>query len=59
MNIEFDERSFADEAAETLKPIDDLLAKEAEEMRKADEMIQDAERKSKKVIREAKRDDQE
>jgi hypothetical protein len=56
MSIDIDERAVANEAAEILKPIDDLLSKEAEEMKKADELIREAETKSKKAIREAKRD---
>ncbi len=47
-----------DAAAEILKPIDDLLAMEAEELKTADETINAVEAKRKKVFPEAKRDDE-
>jgi hypothetical protein len=40
-------RSDDDVAKEMLKPIDDLLAKEEEELKKVDELIREAERKRK------------
>jgi hypothetical protein len=57
MNIEPDEKSIENEAAEILKPVDDLVAREAEELKNADKTIQKTEKKSKKVFPEAKRID--
>ena len=51
------ESTIENEIAEILKPIDDLLAKEANELKKADEMIDDAETKARKIIIPAKRVD--
>ena len=48
------EETIENAAAEILKPIDELLAKEADEMKKADEMIDSAEAKAKKIIIPAK-----
>ena len=39
MNIDSNEASGDDEAAKLFKPINDLLAKEADELKKMDEMI--------------------
>jgi hypothetical protein len=59
MSIDPDEMSVEVAAAEILKPIDDLLAKEAEELKEADEMIDVAETKARKIIIAAKRIDEE
>jgi hypothetical protein len=58
MSIDPDETPVEDAAAEILKPIDDLIAEEAETLKKANEKIDEVERKSKKVFPEAKRDDE-
>jgi len=55
MNTDPDERTVEDAAGEILKPIDDLIAKEAEEMKEADEIIGAAEAKARKIIVPAKR----
>jgi hypothetical protein len=44
------ERSNEDIAQEILKPWEELVAKENEELQKADERIQEAERKAKPII---------
>ena len=54
MSIGPDEKAVEDAAVEILKPIDDLLAKEANEMKKAEEMIGAAETNAKKIIIPAK-----
>jgi hypothetical protein len=43
-------RSEDDVARELLKPIEELLAKEDEELKKLDELISEAERKSKPIL---------
>jgi hypothetical protein len=37
-------------AEEILKPVEDILAKEAEELKKADEIIREAERQAKPIL---------
>jgi hypothetical protein len=37
-------------AAEILKPMEELIAKENEELKKADELIREAERKSQPIL---------
>ena len=58
MNIDSNQPSGDDEAAKLFKPINDLLAKEADELKKVDEMIDDVERKAAKLFPPAKRDDE-
>jgi len=43
-------RSNEEIAKEILKPLEDLLAREEEELTKADEMIREAERKSQPIL---------
>jgi len=59
MSIDSEGPSIESQAADILKPIDDLHAKEAEELNKADERIGAAERKSKELVSPAKRIDEE
>lgn len=58
MSINPEEMAIESATAEILKPIDDLFAKEAAELKEADAQIASAEAKMKKVVREAKRDDE-
>jgi hypothetical protein len=50
MSIEPWDRSDDDVAKEMLKPIDEALAREDEELKKVDELIREAERKSKRIF---------
>jgi hypothetical protein len=50
MSTDSSDRSGEDIAKELFKPIEELLAKEDEELKKADELIHEAERKSKPVL---------
>ena len=59
MNIDPEDFSIENEVAKIMKPLDDLLAREAEVLKHADEMIGAAEAKAKKVVIEAKRDGEE
>jgi hypothetical protein len=44
------DRSDDDVANDILKPVEELLAKEDEELNKVDELIREAERKSKPIV---------
>lgn len=59
MNPDNETSAIASEAAEIAKPIDDLLAKQTNQMQQADDKIKAAEAKSKDVIRPARRYDEE
>ncbi|HYT95646.1 MAG TPA: hypothetical protein VEL76_43405 [Gemmataceae bacterium] len=50
MSIDPEPRSDDEIAKEILKPIEEMLAKEDEELKKVDEIIREAERKSKAVF---------
>jgi hypothetical protein len=50
MSIDPTNQSDEDVARDIFKPVEELLAKEAEELEKMDEIIHEAERKSKPVL---------
>jgi hypothetical protein len=53
-----DDFSVEDEAARICKPIDDLIAKEADELKKESAKIDELEKKTNQLFPPAKRDDE-
>jgi hypothetical protein len=50
MSVDQVDRSDDDVAREILKPVEELLARDDEELKKADELIREAESKSKPIL---------